>query len=159
VIETGKGVADTAQGWAEVSASTAISGFAIFRSAPKGIVPTVAGFITPWEGTVPLQTPTTAYNVVLPFDNTGGFGTGFAIGNLSNGQVSYTPSIYGEDGYSLGYPNVTLNPYGHTAVMVDSWSFTAKKRGVMVINTRNATVLGLRASPYGTLTSVPVAFR
>jgi hypothetical protein len=55
---------------------------------------------------------------------------------------------------------VELGPYGHAADMVGArWTFTAGKRGILKFTGPAMTGLGLRASPYGTVTSVPAALQ
>jgi hypothetical protein len=159
VVATGSGVAANSQGWAEVSANGAVSGFGVFRYAPHGLDPQATGFITPWEGTVPLQTQLAATTMVLPFDNTGGFSTGFALGNLTAAHATVTATLYDENGSQLGSAqSVSLSAYGHLADMVGTrWTFSAGKRGVIEFAGPAMTGLGLRASPYGALTSAPVA--
>ena len=159
VVATGSGVAANSQGWAEVLATGAVSGFAVFRYAPQGFGPQVAGFVTPWEGTVPLQTQLSATTMVLPFDNTGGFSTGFALGNLTAAQAVILATLYDESGSQLGSTqSISLNAYGHMADMVGTrWAFSANKRGIISFAGPAMTGLGLRASPYGALTSAPVA--
>jgi hypothetical protein len=154
-------VAANSQGWAEVLANGAVSGFAVFRCASQGFNPQAAGFVTPWEGTVLLQSQLTAATMVLPFDNTGGFTTGFALGNLTGGAVTITATLYDDNGSQLGSAQtIPLNAYGHMADMVGSrWTFAANKRGVVKFTGAAMTGLGLRASPYGTLTSLPVALQ
>src|ERR1035437_6705482 len=159
VLETGQGVSANVQGWAEVDATGALSGFAVFRYASQGLDPKATGFVTPWEGTVPLQTQVTATTMVLPFDNTGGFSTGFALGNLTAAQAVILATLYDENGSQLGSTqSISLNAYGHMADMVGTrWAFSANKRGIISFAGPAMTGLGLRASPYGALTSAPVA--
>jgi hypothetical protein len=157
-----------ATGWVDVLAATPISGYAVFRYAPGGLTPGVSGFITPWEGTVPLQTQLSVSTITLPFDNStpsyasGGaqFATGIAIGSLTGGPI--TATFYKLDGTLLGTPQAfTLSALGHTSFMVNAgptgqnWSFTNAATGVVVFSGPSLMGLGLRASPYGTVTSVP----
>ena len=102
VVATGSNELAARQGWAEVLADGAVGGFAVFRYAPKGVDARAAGFITPWEGTVPLQTQLNATSMVLPFDNTAGFSTGFALGNLTAGSVTTVATFYDDSGAQLG---------------------------------------------------------
>jgi hypothetical protein len=157
VITGGSGQAVNVQGWVDVLATATVSGFAVFTYAPGGLTPGVAGFVTPWEGTVPLQTQLTPTTMVLPFDNTNGFNNGVAIGTLSNSAATITATFYDINGNALGTPQaIPLAANGHTSFMLYlQYPFTANKQGSVVFTGTTVMGLGLRASPYGTLTSVP----
>jgi hypothetical protein len=171
-IAGGQGQAVNVQGWVDVLATTAVSGFAVFTRATTGLTSGGAGFVTPWEGTVPLQTQLSASTITLPFDNTTPsyaapgtqFTTGIAIGSLTGGSI--TARFYDVNGNQLGTPQTfTLGALEHTALMVNSpataspigqdWSFTNGLQGVVQFTGPALIGLGLRASPYGTLTAVP----
>ena len=166
-VNAGVGQATLAQGWVDVLASSAVNGFAVFRYAPSGLAPTASGYFTPYEGTVPLQTQLSVGTITLPFDNTtpsyspsGQFTTGIAIGSLTGGSI--TATFYDVNGNQLGSPQTfTLGALAHTAFMVNSgpsgqnWSFTNGLQGVVKFTGPSLIGLGLRASPYGTLTTVP----
>jgi hypothetical protein len=172
VIAGGQGQAVNVQGWVDVLATTAVSGFAVFTCATTGLTSGGAGFVTPWEGTVPLQTQLSASTITLPFDNTTPsyaapgtqFTTGIAIGSLTGGSI--TATFYDVNGNQLGTPQTfPLDALEHTALMVNSpataspidqdWSFTNGLQGVVQFTGPALIGLGLRASPYGTLTAVP----
>jgi uncharacterized protein YjiK len=157
VITGGSGQAVNVQGWVDVLATATVSGFAVFTYAPGGLTPGVAGFVTPWEGTVPLQTQLTPTTMVLPFDNTNGFNNGVAIGTLSSSAATITATFYDINGNALGTPQaIPLAANGHTSFMLYlRYPFTANKQGSVVFTGTTVMGLGLRASPYGTLTSVP----
>jgi hypothetical protein len=172
VIAGGQGHAANVEGWVDVLATTSVSGFAVFTYATTGLTSGGAGFVTPWEGTVPLQTQLSASTITLPFDNTTPsyaapgtqFTTGIAIGSLTGGSI--TATFYDVNGNRLGTPQTfTLGALEHTALMVNSpataspigqdWSFTNHLQGVVQFTGPALIGLGLRASPYGTLTAVP----
>jgi hypothetical protein len=68
----------TLVGWAEVTSSGPLAGFAIFRQrGPDG---------RDSEGTAPVES-SRASSLVLPFDNTGGFSTGVALVNVTTDAV------------------------------------------------------------------------
>lgn len=156
-IDSGGSSGSVVQGWADVHGDGAVTGFAVFRYAPQGLS-SGPGIATPWEGTVPLQTLLTASTVIVPFDNTGGFATGLALGNLNTSGLNLTATFFDDNGNSLGAPQtVPLSGYGHTSFVLSSlFDFTANLKGLMKISGSGVMALGLRASPYGTLTSVPV---
>jgi hypothetical protein len=157
-VDTGSLTA-TAQGWAEVLSSGPLTGFAVFRYAPQGLSG-APGATTPWEGTVPLQTLLTASSVIVPFDNTGAFATGLALGTLNTSGLNlFSAAFFDDNGNSLGVPQtIALPASGHTAFLLNSqFAFTANIKGLMKITGSSGLLaVGLRASPYGTLTSVPV---
>jgi hypothetical protein len=176
VIAGGQGQAANVEGWVDVLATTAVSGFAVFTCATTGLTSGGAGFVTPWEGTVPLQTQLSASTITLPFDNTTPsyaapgtqFTTGIAIGSLTGGSI--TARFYDVNGNQLGTPQTfTLGTLEHTALMVNSpataspigqdWSFTNHFQGVVQFTGPALIGLGLRASPYGTLTTVPATLQ
>jgi hypothetical protein len=129
----------------------------VFRYAPQGLSGG-PGVTTPWEGTVPLQTLLSASTVIVPFDNTGGFATGIALGNLNTAGLNLTATFFNDSGGTLGTPQtIALSGDGHTSFVLNSmFGFTANLKGLMKISGSGVMALGLRASPYGTLTSVPV---
>jgi len=158
VIDGGLGQSDGVEGWIDVLAAGAgVNGFGVFRYAPGGLTPGAPGFVTPWEGTVPLQTQLTPATMVLPFDNTSGFNNGVAIGTLSGAAATITATFYDINGNALGTPQtIKLAANGHTAFMLYSqYAFTVNQKGSVVFTGTTVMGLGLRASPYGTLTSVP----
>jgi hypothetical protein len=156
-IDTGARSGNVVQGWADVHSDGPLTGFAVFRLAPQGLN-SGPGITTPWEGTVPLQTILTASTVVVPFDNTNGFATGLALGNLSTSGTDFNATFFDDNGNPLGSAQtITLSGNGHTAFRVDSmFDFTANVKGLMKITGPGVMALGLRFSPYGTLTSIPV---
>jgi hypothetical protein len=159
--------ASNAQGWVELQAGNmpvqgSISAMAVFRYAPGGLTPGASGFSTPWEATVPLLTQNSSSTLILPFDNTSGFGVGIAVGTFGASTQQVTASFYDVNGNTLGTSqHFTLAPTGHTAFMINTgpagqdWSFTANQQGVVKFTGTALTGVGLRASPYGTLTTLP----
>ncbi len=156
-IDTGAVSGNGVQGWADVHGDGPLTGFAVFRWAPQGLN-SGPGIITPWEGTVPLQTSLMASTVVVPFDNTSGFATGLALGNLNTSGTDFSATFFDDSGNPLGSAQtIRLSGNGHTAFLVNSmFGFTANRKGLMKITGSGVMALGLRASPYGTLTSIPV---
>jgi hypothetical protein len=158
VVGCGLGQSGNVEGWIDVLATAAsVNGFAVFRYAPGGLTPGTAGFVTPYEGTVPLQTQLTPATMTLPFDNTNGFNNGVAIGTLSGSAATITATFHDINGNALGtLQTIKLAANAHTAFMLYSqYPFTANQQGSVVFTGTTMMGLGLRASPYGTLTSVP----
>jgi hypothetical protein len=162
IVGCGLNQAVNVEGWIDVlSAAADINGFAVFRYAPNGLTPTGNGYVTPYEGTAPLQTQitaSTANTMILPFDNTSGFNNGVAIGTMGMSATAIAATFYDINGNALGTPQtINLAATGHTSFLLYSqYPFTANKQGSVVFTSAQPIIgLGLRASPYGTLTSVP----
>ena len=145
----------TLVGWAEAVTSAPVAGFAIFRQrGPDG---------RDSEGTAPLENASAANGLLLPYDNTAGFATGVALVNGTGDAVIVTATIRDDNGTQIDLQAVALPAMGHTSFAVgDRFSVTSGRRGV--IEFRNAaggavTGLGLRFSPFGSFTSIPVTAR
>jgi virginiamycin B lyase len=149
LITTGS-LPSTAVGWADVTSTGSVGGFAIFRQTQQN------GSAS--EGTVPLQT-TYPSLLTLPFDNTGGFLMGVALVNLSTTSANITATIWDDTGSQLGTQNLILVGNGHTSFVLPTLiPLTAGKRGVVQFQSAalgGLAGLGLRFSPFGTFTSVP----
>ena len=150
LISTGP-MATTVVGWAEVSSSVPIQGFAIFRTNSTNSPVS--------EGTVPLQTQFPSI-LTLPYDNAEGFVMGAAVVNLSQAPATITATIWDDRGTQLGTQTIRIAANGHTSfVLPDQIPFTAGKRGFVQLQSGASgglAGLGLRFSPFGTFTSVPV---
>ena len=147
-----------ATGWINVLSSgstTALSGFAIFRTSSNGI---------PSEGTTPLQTQSQA-SMDLTFDDTAGFVTDIALANLSSSATTITATVLGVNGNYLGSYSFSMPANGHTAFgFPDKFAVTANQQGLVqfVSSSGNLAGVGLRANssiPGAlTFTSLPVIF-
>src|SRR5262249_40440788 len=89
-ITTGGG-AQLWRGWADVSSSTSLGGFAVFQQALG------AGQI---QGTVSF-TPVGSGRVVMPVGNSGGGATGLAVANTSDQQVTVTADFRAPSGAEI----------------------------------------------------------
>jgi hypothetical protein len=149
VIETQGNPADAVVvGSARLATTAKVGGFAIFRDGGTG-----------QEAVVPLETRK-ANGYILAFDNANGLATGLALANLS-GQAVNVPLVLRDDqGSVLGTPTINLPAGGHTSfLLTPTYAATAGKRGSVEFDTPSGSqisVLGLRATPAGTLTTVPV---
>lgn len=149
LITTGT-LASTVVGWADVSSTGSLGGYAIFRQTPQ------TG--SPSEGTVPLQSqfPST---FTLPYDNTAGFVMGVALANLSTSSANITATMWDDSGNQLGTQTFTVAGSGHKAFVLPTQLTLTTGRGGVVRFQSNGTGgtagLGLRFSPFGTFTSVP----
>jgi virginiamycin B lyase len=151
LISMGDQVASTVVGWADVTSSGSLGGYAIFRqNSPNG---------SPSEGTVPLQTQSPS-TITLPFDNTAGFTMGVALANLSTSSANITATIWDDSGTQLGTQNITVAGSGHTSfVLPTQIALTSGKRGIVRFqSTASGGIagLGIRFSPFAAFTSVPV---
>ncbi|MDP2998151.1 MAG: choice-of-anchor C family protein [Bryobacterales bacterium] len=138
-------------GWTGVQSSGSVIGFAIFRQrSPSG---------NDAEGTAPLES-TNATNLILPYDNTKGFSTGVALVNPTTGPATISFALRDENGAQLGVQSIALPGNGHTSFAVASrFPLAAGRRGIIEIqNTTGGAMaaLGLRFSPFGSFTSIPV---
>ena len=150
LVNTASQSTSTVTGWVDVLSAGSISGAAIFRYTGGG---------TASEGTAPLQSQTQS-TIVYPYDNTLGFSTGVALVNLSAGQASITATIFDGNGSQLGVQTIPVAGSGHTSFMLPSnLPLTAGKRGIVKFQNASGGALagiGLRFSPLGTFTSLPV---
>jgi hypothetical protein len=153
VIQTaGTASQTTSEGWAQLVATGGnIGGSAIFGWT------TAAGT---QEAAAPVQTRNpTAF--VLSFDDTGGYATGVALTNLSNQAVSVPVVLRDDTGASLGAAAaIQLPAYAHTSFMLaTSYPAVSGRFGTLELDTPaggQISALGIRATPGGAITSVPV---
>ena len=144
---------NTVIGWAEVLSSGPVTGFAIMRSSPTNDKPS--------EATVPLQTSFPS-SLTLAYDNTAGYVMGVALVNLAIGSASITAIIRDEDGMQLGVQQMVVTGNGHTSfALPDKLSVTIGKRGIIQFQSTSGGIsgLGLRFSPFGPFTGVPVVLQ
>jgi hypothetical protein len=148
LISMGDQAAATVVGWADVTSTGPVGGYAIFRQTPQ------TG--SPSEGTAPLQSQFLS-TVTLAYDNTAGFVMGVALATLSTSFASVAVTMWDDNGNQLGTQFTTIAASGHTAfVLPTQFPLTAGKRGIVRFQASGGiTGLGLRFSPFGTFTSVP----
>jgi hypothetical protein len=141
-----------AVGSAQLSATGAVDGFAIFHLIPSA-----------QEAVVPMETRT-ASSYLLPFDNTGGVVLGIAVDNVSVQNAVIPVVIRGQTGAVITLPGTTLflAGNGHTSfVLSTKYPMTSFQRGTIEFDTPaggHISVLGIRTTPLGTsttLTSIP----
>ena len=139
-------------GSAQLSATGAVDGFAIFHLIPGA-----------QEAVVPLETRD-ASSYVLAFDNTGVLVLGVAIENVSAQPASIPVVIRDEFGTVIGPPGVTLFLAGnghYSFGLSTQYPVTAGKRGTIEFDRPSGgriSVLGIRTTPLGatnTLTTIP----
>jgi len=148
----GAQVPPVAVGSAQLSATDAVDGFAIFHLIPGA-----------QEAVVPMETRT-ASSYLLPFDNTGGVVLGIAVSNVSAQSALIPVVIRGQTGAVISLPGTTLSlaGNGHTSfVLSTKYPMTKLQRGTIEFDTPaggRISVLGIRTTPLGTsttLTTIP----
>ncbi len=138
-------------GSAQLAATGAVDGFAIFHLIPSA-----------QEAVVPLETRN-ASSYLLAFDNTGGVVLGVAVQNVSPQAANIGVVIRDDTGSQLAAgPLPTLAGGGHTSFVLSAqFPQTANRRGTIQFNTPpggRISVLGIRTTPLGsstTLTTIP----
>jgi hypothetical protein len=148
VLTQGNNTGASLVGSAQLTDTGNVSGFAIFRYNPTG-----------QEAIVPLETRN-ASAYVLAFDNTGGLATGVALANVSN-QAANVPVVLRDAAMAtLGTAAINLAAHGHTSfILANSYASVAGKRGTVEFDTpagAQISALGLRATPTGAVTTIPV---
>ena len=154
IVDTaGPQVAPVLVGSAQLAATGAVGGFAIFHQ-----------IVTEQEAVVPMETRD-ASSYVLAFDNTNGVVLGVAVANVS-AQTANIPVIIRDDtGAVIGPPgaSISLGGNGHTSFVLSDpvlgFPVTADKRGTIEFDTPaggRISVLGLRFTPpNNALTTIP----
>jgi hypothetical protein len=148
ILTSGSNTGASVIGSAQLTTDGSVGGFAIFRFNPTG-----------QEAVVPLETRN-ASAYVLAFDNTNGLATGLALANVSD-QPANVPIVLRDDtGASVGTATINLLAHGHTSFMLtSSYASVAGKRGTVEFDTPaggQISVLGLRATPTGAVTTIPL---
>jgi hypothetical protein len=152
VIQTAGTAGQTTQeGWVQLLANGSIGGSAVFGFAAA------AG---KQEAVAPLETLNPGAFVLL-FDNTGGTATGVALANVTNQAVNVPVVLRDGTGASLAsVAAISLPAYAHTSFMLaTSYPATAGILGTLELDTPpggQISALGIRATPSGAITSIPV---
>jgi len=148
VLTQGSDAGASVVGSAQLATAGNVAGFAIFRYNPSG-----------QEAVVPLSAGN-ANGYVLAFDNTSGLATGVALANISNQAVSVPAVLRDDTGASLGTANINLAANGHTSfVLTDNYVSVAGRRGTIEVDAppgAQISVLGIRSTPTGAVTTIPV---
>ncbi len=152
VTSAGAQVPPVLVGSAQLSATSAVDGFAIFHLIPGA-----------QEAVVPMETRT-ASSYLLAFDNTGGVVLGIAIDNVSSQAAVIPVVIRDQNGAVISTPGTTISlaANGHTSfVLSTQYPATAGLHGTIEFDTPGSgpiSVLGIRTTPLGTtntLTTIP----
>ncbi len=137
-------------GSAQLSATGAMDGFAIFHLIPGA-----------QEAVVPLEIRN-ASSYLLAYDNTGGVVLGVALANVSAQAASVPVVVRDDTGTQIATGSIALAANGHTSfVLSGQFPATANGRGTIEFDTPTSgriSVLGIRTTPLGsstTLTTIP----
>jgi hypothetical protein len=137
-------------GSAQLSATGALDGFAIFHLIPGS-----------QEAVVPMETRN-ASSYLLAYDNTNGVVLGVAVANVSAQAGTVGIVIRDDTGNQIGTGTLPMQANGHTSfVLSQEFPATVNKRGTIEFDTPSGgriSVLGIRTTPLGasnTLTTIP----
>jgi pseudomonalisin len=134
-------------GSAQLTSDPGVAGFLIFQLTTTGqevLVPTESG-------------PANAY--VIAFDQTNGLVTGISLSNSTVQMANVLVTLRDQNGVTFTSNTITLAALGHKAfVLTDLFPPAAGKYGTVEIAPLGGQigVVGVRATPAGALTSVPV---
>jgi uncharacterized protein (TIGR03118 family) len=139
--------ASMAVGWADVLASGPLSGYLAFEATSP----------LDSQGTVPLD-GRLATSMLMPYDNTAGYQTGVALANQSSAAQAVTVTLFDQNGVQLSSSKMNLPAYGHSSFFLNSqFSKSANQLGIMQVQgSGGITGVGLRISPQGSCTSIPI---
>ncbi|MGA2435295.1 MAG: hypothetical protein ABSG25_08420, partial [Bryobacteraceae bacterium] len=150
--------ASVTTGSAQFSTTGHIGGFVIFQ---EGTVQDIIGISQGvQEAVVPLQTGS-ASSYTLAFDNTNGLATGVALASETMAIPAAVPAtLRDETGTTLATATVNLPANGHVSEMLtDLFPAAANIRGTVEFDTPlwvQIGVVGIRATPSGAFTTIPV---
>jgi hypothetical protein len=134
-------------GSAQLGATAGVGGFAIFHLNP-----------TAQEAVVPLEIRN-ASSYLLAFDNTNDATLGVALANISAQAANVAVVVRDDAGVQIGSGSLPVAASGHSAFVLSGlFPATAGQRGTVEFDTPSGgqiSVLGVRTTPPGTLTSVP----
>jgi hypothetical protein len=148
IVETdSSGSVPLASGSAHLSASGGVGGFAIFHLNPSA-----------QEAVVPLESRN-ASSYLLSFDNTNGAALGVALANIGAQAANVTTVVRDDSGVQIASGSLPVPASGHSAFVLSGlFPATAGQRGTIEFATPaggQISVLGVRTTPPGTLTSIP----
>jgi len=154
IVQTSNASAPTAvTGWVQVITNGRADGSCIFRwSTAQGE-----------QEAVVLNEDRSTSAFLLSFDNTGGRRTGVAVTNVSDRSVAIPVILRDSTGVQLGTATISMPAFGHSSFMLDdTYPVTKLQYGTAEFDVQPGSqigVVGIRASPSGAITSVPVLAR
>jgi PASTA domain len=130
------------EGWADFKAtSTALNGVAVYESTDNKS-----------QVNIPFAIPAGG-NLMLPFDNTGGYGLGIAMVNLQTTSQTIQVTILDQNANPITTGQITLAGLGHISfILADQWPLAADRQGVVILQGAGA-ILGIRYSQEGAYSS------
>jgi hypothetical protein len=138
-------------GWAQILADGNLSSFAVFSQAASDSLQ---------EAVVPTETRTPSA-FLLSFDNTNNYLTGVALANISTQPATIPVIIRDDTGNVMLNNSLSLPGQGHTSfALTSNYPASAQRRGTIEFRTPSngqISVLGLRFTPTGAFTTIPVA--
>jgi hypothetical protein len=132
------------EGWAVFSTtSVALNGTAVYTSTNDNTQVTIP-FVIPAAG-----------DLILPFDNTLGYGMGIAVVNKLTTSQTVQVTVLDQNANPITTGTVNLGGLGHTSFdLAGQYPLTANKLGVVVFKGAGA-ILGIRYTAQGAFTSEP----
>jgi hypothetical protein len=132
------------EGWADFNTtSVALNGTAVYTSTNDNTQVTIP-FVIPAAG-----------DLILPFDNTLGYGMGIAIVNRVATSQTIQITILDQNAAPITTGTVNLDALGHTSLdLAGQYPLTANKLGVVIFKGAGA-ILGIRYTKEGAFTSEP----
>lgn len=150
VLRTAGADARLLQGWAEITATRFVGGTVIFRQrTPAGDSEAALSLLPPPAGPV-----------TLPFDNSEGFATAFALLNAGASSASAELTFRDENGTLLLQDSLSLPAGARQAFSLpEQYPLTVRRRGILSISAPSAEIaaFGLRFNPRASFTSVEPA--
>jgi type VI secretion system secreted protein VgrG len=136
------GAGQATEGWAEFNTtSVALNGVAVSTNSNG------------YEAAISLVTPTSG-DLILPFDNTNGHGSGVAVVNLQNSSQTIQVNILDQNANVITTGQVALSAMGHTSFdMAQRWPLTAGKVGAAIFKGAGA-LLEIRYTNNNVYTSI-----
>ncbi len=154
ITTQGNSADTTVAGSAQLTTSGNISGFAIFQYQASGQTQIQ-------EAVVPLETGSVAA-YTLAFDNTNELATGVAVADNSGQSATVPVTLRDASGATIGTSTINLPANGHTSLMLTDanlFPVSANIRGTVEFDVPldgQIGVLGIRATPSGAFTTIPV---
>ncbi|MGO9095522.1 MAG: hypothetical protein ACLQGV_09895 [Bryobacteraceae bacterium] len=149
IATQGQNSGNSVTGSAQLSTNGNVSGFAIFRNnGQEAVVPLEAG---------------SANSYTLAFDNTANLATGIALANSSSESAAVPAILRDATGATLATTTINLPANGHSSQMLTSlFPAAANISGTLEFDTPSGGqigALGIRATPAGAYTTIPVMTR
>ena len=135
------------QGWGQLDAAAGVTGYAIFTQRVPGL--------PAQDGTAPAVSASS--RILVPFDNTSGFVSAFAVANPTGGAETVHVNVRTSDG-TLSGTLPTLPAKGQTTFLLASiFSGTAGKSGLaeFYVTSGSISIIALRANGIA-FTAAPV---